>query len=161
MSLFHTTPPNAWFDSKIRQGLKCIRTLRRKVKASPTPYQLNKLASSEAELQTLMETTKQTYEHRLIARSLSNPKALFAYIKSLSANNSIPCSMFAASSNQPVSSSLEIANSFNLYFHSILTKSDFVLPPMDQLPTPTNQLHTINITTEEVQLAISSLDIYI
>ena len=29
---------------------------------------------------------------------------------------------------------------------------------MDQLPTPTNQLHSINITTEEVHLAISSLD---
>ena len=156
VTVSHHSPK--WFDSNIHHKVKCIRILCWKVKATSTTYQLNKLASSESELQTLMETTKQTYEHRLIAHSLSNSKALFTYIKSLSANNSIPCSMFAANSDQPVSASLKIANSFNNYFHSILTKSDFVLPPMDQVPTPTNQLHTINITTEEVHHDISSLN---
>ena len=52
---------------------------------------------------------------------------------------------------------------FNSFFNSVFSCSDFILPPMSQLPTPSNHLSSIdvssiNVSSEDVYTALSSLD---
>ncbi len=51
------------------------------------------------------------------------------------------------------------ANAFNSFFHSTFSQSDFQLPSFDKLPTPSDQLHEIEIDPEEVYKSLSTLDI--
>uniref|UniRef100_A0A1X7TY12 Uncharacterized protein n=1 Tax=Amphimedon queenslandica TaxID=400682 RepID=A0A1X7TY12_AMPQE len=48
---------------------------------------------------------------------------------------------------------------FNLYFNSVFTSTDFLLPPMDQLPTPSNELSSIDTSCKDVYLALMSLNL--
>lgn len=65
----------------------------------------------------------------------------------------LPSTMFLG--DQAASSDLDKARLFNSYFHSVFTKSDFVLPP---LTAPVDTLSNISITEEEVYEVLTSLD---
>ena len=52
----------------------------------------------------------------------------------------------------------EKATIFNNFFNSIFTRSTFTLPPLNQLPSPTNQLHTITMDESDILLVLSNLD---
>ena len=55
-----------WFTSDIKHHLNCVRTLRRKVKAHPTVYNISKLKSSEMCLKEKSRSAKTKYEIKLI-----------------------------------------------------------------------------------------------
>ncbi len=53
----------------------------------------------------------------------------------------------------------EIANAFNQFFHSTLsTSSGFFLPNTADLPTPSSQIGTIDITGMDVLTSLCTLD---
>ena len=55
-------------------------------------------------------------------------------------------------------SDLEKASLFNKYFHSIFTRSSFVLPPIDQLPPVAQLLSDISLTAFDVHSELTKLD---
>ena len=69
-----------WFNAQIRHKLNCVRTIRRQMKKHTTPTNQLKLARKEAELQSIMELTKQTYEQNLVATFQQKPQRLHSYI---------------------------------------------------------------------------------
>ena len=50
------------------------------------------------------------------------------------------------------------ASLFNQYFHSVFTNSDFILPAISNLPTPSSVIDEISITESDVYKALASLD---
>ena len=64
--------------------------------------------------------------------------------------------MFLDSSS--ANSDLEKASLFNKYFHSIFTRSSFVLPPIDQLPPVAPLLSDISLTASDVHSELTKLD---
>ena len=148
-----------WFSPEIRHKLKCVHTSRRSLRRCPnSSTKQAKLMREETELKLLMESTKIKFEQNLITSAYVNPNKLFSYIRNLSTNKSIPTSVYPQSSNTPTSTDLETAQAFNLFFQSVYCKSDYVLPPIDQLPTPSQQIHTVIISREDVQQALHTLD---
>ena len=145
-----------WFNSKIKHNLNCVHTLRRLAKKKPSTTKLIKLKEAEDKLQQLMYSTKQEYELSLI--SAGNTKKLYSYLRHLSSNATIPSCIFDPKSTTPILTPKDTAEAFNAFFHSTFTISDYKLPPTDQLPTPTKQLHTITIDVDDVSTAIASLD---
>ena len=102
-----------------------------------------------------METTKDQYELNFIKLHQSNPHKIFAHLKYLSNDHILPPVIYL--DGKPLSSALEKADAFNKYFNSIFTVSDFSLPPVQELPTPTNQLSSISIEPSDVYQALSNL----
>ena len=145
-----------WFNSKIKHDLNCVHTLRRLVKKKPSTNRQIKLKETENKLQQLMYSTKQEYELSLV--SAGNTKKLYSYLHHLSSNATIPTCMFDSNSTTPILTPINTAEAFDAFFHSTFTVSDYKLPPTDQLPTPTKQLHTITIDVNDVSAAIASLD---
>ena len=47
----------------------------------------------------------------------------------------------------------------NKFFNSTFTHSNFSLPPVESLPTPAQQLHTVSIEVSDVFECLSSLDV--
>ena len=146
-----------WFNAQIRHKLNCVRTIRRQTKKHTTPTNQLKLARKEAELQSIMELTKQTYEQNLVATFQQTPQRLHSYIRHLSTNATAPTKIYPLNSNAITNTSLETAEAFNNYFHSIYTSSDYTLPDTDLLPSPSHQLHTIEIQSTDVESAINGL----
>ena len=103
-----------------------------------------------------MESSKQRFERNLIRSSNSQPKRLFSYLRHLHSNNSIPHTIFDRSTQ--ISSRTAQVEAFNIYFNSVFTRSDFILPPVDRLPTPSIQLNSIQITSSDISAVISQLD---
>ena len=64
--------------------------------------------------------------------------------------------MFIDSSS--ANSDLEKASLFNKYFHSIFTRSSFVLHPIDQLPPVAPLLSDISLTASDVHSELTKLD---
>ena len=108
-------------------------------------------------LQEKLKQAKSTYETTLVLDFASSQNhKIYKYINSLSSKNSLPATMFLDSSS--ANSDLEKASLFNKYFHSILTRSSFVLPPIDQLPPVAPLLSDISLTTSDVHSELTKLD---
>ena len=156
----HATPSSKsypkWFTPEIRHKLNKLHTLRRSVKNHPTTHKTTRLAEEESSLQTLMADTKHQHELQLAQTHNSNPKQLLKYLNHLSKQNRIPTVL---QHNQQLITSPQLkANLFNDYFHSVFTKSNFTLPSIDHLPSPSNQLSSLSIDSNEVYEALTSLD---
>ena len=50
------------------------------------------------------------------------------------------------------------AEAFNNFFHSTFTSSQFCMPPLDSMPTPSTQLSHCEVSSEEVYQALIYLD---
>ena len=134
---------------------KC-RSLRRRLKLHPTPYLTSKLHELESELGSLIHSSKLAYERDLCFMYQNDPGKLFHYFRELSHPKS---SLYPIIHNsQPVVDPHIKASLFNSYFNSVFTTSDFILPPIDSLPSPTDQLSSIVIDASDVFEAISSLN---
>ena len=145
-----------WFTPQIRHKIKCTRTLRHSISCKPTSHKLAKLAQLERDLDHLIQTSKRSYESELIRSHHHNPKNLFHHLKSLSnSKSSIP---IITHNSQVIHNPTEKATIFNNFFNSIFTRSTFTLPPLNQLPSPTNQLHTITMDESDILLVLSNLD---
>ena len=143
-----------WFTPAIRHKINCTRTLHRSLSCNPSSFKLTKLAQLEQDLDHLILTCRQSYELDLIKSH--HRKKLYRHLKSLSYSNSpIPIIIH---NSQVIHNPAEKATTFNNYFNSIFSRSSFTLPPIDQLPTPTNQLHTIPLDNSETLQILSNLD---
>ncbi len=56
------------------------------------------------------------------------------------------------------SDTLSKANALNFFFHSTFSVSNFFLPPIEEMPTPSHQLHDIVFDPLEVYEELLSLD---
>lgn len=65
--------------------------------------------------------------------------------------------MFVGLSSEILQEPTEIANGFNEFFHSIFTSSNYVLPDMDALLSPSSQLSSITINSGDVFTALVCL----
>ena len=146
-----------WFNAQIRHLLNKVHTLRRVAKKHPSTANSTKLAKQESSLQSLMESTKRQYVLNYIKTHHSNPRKIFNHLRQLSNDSQIPQALHHEQTLY--SSPSGIANAFNVYFNSIFTRSQFILPPCDKLPTPSLQLNNISISSDDVYLALSKLKV--
>ena len=120
----------------------------------PTAHRISKLQLYELDLQNMLGAAKTSFEANLIQQR--NNSKIYKYISTVSGQGSIPPSVNLDSST--ATSDFERASLFNTYFHSVFTKSSFVLPHMDQLPLPQSILSDISISEYDVYTALASLD---
>ena len=150
------SPSPKWFTAEIRHSIKTCRSLRRRLKLHSTPYLTSKLHELESELGNLIYSSRLEYERDLCSKYHNDPAKLFHYLRELSHPKS---SLYPIIHNsQPVVDPHIKASLFNVYFNSVFTTSDFILPPTDGLPSPTDQLSSIVIDASDVFEAISSLN---
>ena len=144
-----------WFTSEIKHLLNCIHSLRRSIKKSSSITKANRLSSLELKVQSLIISAKEKYGTDLIAAFSHKPKDLYRHLRYLSKHTSMPQTLIydSASINHPK----DKVEAFNRYFNSTFTSSDFVLPPLDQMPTPLDQLSEINVTETDVFDALMAL----
>ena len=146
-----------WFNSDIRHCQNCLHTLKRKYRSHPTPHVLSKIKVRESDLQSKLISAKTSFEANLIHNfSQKNNSKVFKYIRHVRGHGSLPPTIILDSSS--ATSDYDKANLFNTYFHSVFTKSSFVLPHMDTLPLPQSTLSNISICDDEVYSALASLD---
>ncbi len=150
-------PHPKWFDSTVRHKLNCTRTLHRNLQKKPTLSNEQRLQAAENDLQNAILLAKEQYVTKLQCEFGQNQRKLYSHLRSLTSSNSRPDYFIA--NNKPIYDPQQIANAFNLFFHSTFTKrSNFMLPDTAHLPTPANQLSTIEITKTDVFTALSKLD---
>ena len=90
------------------------------------------------------------------SRTYSNNSKIFRYLQDLTHSNVFPSCM---SHNSSMATSDEgKACLLNQYFYSIFTQSDFILPPLSNIPTPQDCLNVIHIEEKDVYSALSCLD---
>ena len=144
-----------WFTPPLRHQLKCLHTLRKTCKRSPTPSNLERLDHAETEFQQNIIRAKSSYEADLIFnyadRSVSK---IYNYIRSITKTETIPTVLNLDSAT--VTTDADKAALFNQYFHSVFTTSSSTLPDMGYPSIDSLQL--IDISETEVYNALISLD---
>ena len=150
-------PHPKWFDSAVRHKLNCVRTLHKKCRKHPSLSNQQKLLALESDLQEAILTAKEQYMDSISREFGSNQRKLYCHLRFLTSSKSRPD--FFIVNNTPVYDSQQIANAFNRFFHSTFsTPSDFILPDVSHLPTPSSQMSSIEITESDVFTALSKLD---
>ena len=143
-----------WFSPTFRHQLKCLHTLRKTCKHSPTSYKLERLAHAESEFQQNIVKTKSLYEANLIHSSNGSTSQMYSYMRSIIKTEAIPTVLHLNSA--VVTTDADKAALFNQYFHSVFTTSSSTLPDMG---SPTiESLQSINISEADVYNALTSLD---
>lgn len=151
-----TTLPK-WFDAGLRHKLCQVRTLRCRVNKAPhaSEYLIHKLQHMESQLQLDIVSAKKRFLSRISSQYFSQPKILHSYLSSLKNSPTIPQSVHL--SCQSASDPQSRTTLFNNYFNSVFTKSDFLLPPLKDLPSPSSQLHHISISSTDVLNSLNTL----
>ena len=146
----------SWFTHEICHSINCIRSLHRRYRHRPTSTLFSRITALESLLITQIDSAKSVYESNLAASFHSNPRLLYRYLRQFSCTPSIP--EYVSFKSVSASDTHSKVDLFNSFFNSVFSSSDFVLPPMSQLPTPSNHLSSINVSSEDVYTALSSLD---
>ena len=149
--------PPKWFNSDIRHLLNRIHSLRRRINRSPTPYLSEKLSSLELSLQDLMTSTRTQFEASLFKDYSKNSKLIHRYLNMFTSSSAIPNQVHF--NDKFATSSLDKADLFNHYFHSVYTPRSFSTVSTtnsDSSPIPT--ISTISVQEEEIFCILSSLD---
>ena len=147
-----------WFTPELRHLSKRIRTLRKRVSKLPNTSQQQKLSQLEDELRNKIVITKSSHEANLVHSFVGKcNNKIYDYIRSLSANSSIPSQV---EFNKSVATSdLDRASLFNKFFHSVFTTSSCCLPPTESLPPPPVAIDSITLAQLDVLEALESLDV--
>ena len=145
-----------WYTPGIGHLLKQLRTLRRSIAKSKTTTKLSKLINLESTLQETSIEAKTSCEAELVKIFSTNPRKLYTHLKQARANKFTPD--FLVKNSVVISDSITRANIFNSYFNSTFVKSNFSLPPVSQMPTPSEQLNILDICPTEVYQALCKLD---
>ena len=96
------------------------------------------------------------YEQSLVSTFFSDPRKLFDHLKGMS--NPVSSTYPIVHDSKQVACSEIKAQLFNEYFNSVFTVSDFTLPPVNELPTPSDQLSSIDIDLADVADALHHLN---
>ena len=99
----------------------------------------------EATASQLIQASKDNYEANLVASFSCNPRKLYSHLKQLSCDKLKP--NFLTHNSEQILNPATKADLFNKFFHSTFTTSNFSLPPMNLLPSPSEQLCEINHDT--------------
>ena len=143
-----------WFDFAVRHKLNCTRTFRMKCRKQPTFSNQQKLLVLENELQNAILVAKEQYVDSISREFRENYTVTFDLLQLPKADLT-----FFIINNNPLYDPKQIANAFNQFFHSTFSApSDFLLPDMSALPTPSSQLSSVEITRSDVFTALSKLD---
>ena len=152
----HSSLYPKWFNSKIRHQVNCLCTLRRKTKNHFTESNLQRLIHAEDTLLTLISKAKSDYETNLVTNYLqSKDPKIFHYIKDLTKSHSLPSCLHMDST--VFEQDLDKANAFNKYFHSVFLHSTYTLPDINELPSASDFLSDITVSSDEVYQALISL----
>ena len=109
-----------WFTAHLRHQVKCLRTLRRKIKNHFTLSQLDRLIDAENNFSQQFFRAKRDYEHNLINKyACSRDPGIYRYIHSLTNSRSLP--LVLHNDSTVVTTDMDKANAFNQYFYSILS----------------------------------------
>ena len=147
-----------WFNSEIRHHLKCLRTMKRRFRFHATPQLESTIHQLDDFLQQKLILAKSNYETRLIETyQSSNSSKIFSYIRSLSTQNMLPSTLYLE--NILATTDFEKTSLFNLYFHSVFTKSAFHLPQLNELDLPESFICDVNISESNVFKIQQSLDV--
>ena len=147
-----------WFNSEIRHHLKRLRTMKRRFRVHATPQLESKIHQLDDFLQQKLILAKCNYETRLIETyQSSNSSNIFSYIRSLSTQNMLPSTLYFE--NILATTDFEKASLFNLYFHTVFTKSAFHLPQLNELDLPESFICDINVSESNVFKILQSLDV--
>ena len=80
-----------WFNAKITHQLKCLHTLRKKLKLRYSTNIMSKIESYESELLNDMSSAKALFETQMIKSfDRNNASTLYSYINRITGCNSIP-----------------------------------------------------------------------
>jgi len=112
----------------LRHNINRLDTLRRKIRKKPQSlHNAQRLKDSEAAVQQEILDTKANYEYLLILNFATNrdPK-LFHHLKSMSKCDLLPPYIF--SNTNKAECELDKAKLFNIYFHSVFTRSSLIYP---------------------------------
>jgi len=152
----HSKQYPKWFTRDLRHQLKCLHTLRRKNKRSPTAHNANRLSHAEDLFQENVAAAKSSYETSLITNYVnsSNP-AIYRYIRTFTKSASIPPTIHFESTT--ASSDASRANLFNQYFYSVFTAPSTTPHPPSASLHP-NTLNSLVFTEDEVYSVLSQLD---
>ena len=106
--------------------------MKRRFRVHATLQLESKIHQLDDFLQQKLILAKSNYETRLIETyQSSNSSNIFSYIRSLSTQNMLPSTLYLE--NILATTDFEKASLFNLYFHSVFTKSTFQLPQLNEL----------------------------
>ena len=109
--------------------------MKRRFRVHATLQLESKIHQLDDFLQQKLILAKSNYETRLIETyQSSNSSNIFSYIRSLSTQNMLPSTLYLE--NILATTDFEKASLFNLYFHSVFTKSTFQLPQLNELDLP-------------------------
>ena len=111
-----------WFNKDLRHQLKCLHTLRRRCRRSPSTHHSSRLQQAEARFQLDATEAKSNYEASLINNfaSSGNP-SIYRYINSITKTKQIPSTVYLG---ETVADNDEHkAKLFNRYFFSVFTST--------------------------------------
>ena len=132
--------------------------MKRRFRFHATPPLKSKIHQLDDFLQQKLILAKSNYETRLIETyQSSNSSKIFSYIRSLSTQNMLPSTLYLE--NILATTDFEKASLFNLYFHSVFTKSAFQLPQLNELDLPESFICDINVSESNVFNILQSLDV--
>ena len=102
-----------WFTKELRHQIKCLHTLRRNYKRSPSDHNATRLNQAENSFQINADTAKSDYETNLINDfvSTSNP-AVYRHIRSFTKSATIPPTVYLIM-HQPAVTFPELISSTN------------------------------------------------
>jgi len=84
-----------------------------------------KQASLEQSLESLISKSKEIYISILVTSFSSDPQKLYRYLRGMKKIDS--STTFRGASNKTLSDPTVIVHSFNIFFHSTFTRSDYYL----------------------------------
>ena len=144
-----------WFTPPLCHQLKCLHTLRKSCKHSPTPPNLEHLDHAETEFQQNIIRAKSSYEADLIFNYADGSVSkIYNYIRSTTKAETIPTVLNLDSAT--VTTDADKAALFNQYFHSVFTTSSSTLPDVGY--PSIDSLQSIDISETDVYNVLISLD---
>lgn len=149
-------PIPKWYTPQIKHNLNKINTLQRYLLKHSCSAKQSVLDNLRILNQSLIDKAKADYDSYLVNSFANNPRGLFSHLQYLSTSKTTPASFWIDGKLQ--SDPALIAESFNAYFHSTFTTSNYFLPNIDLLPVPNSQLSSISIDQDEVYKALTLLN---
>ena len=129
-----------WFNAEIRHTIKCLRTQRKKCSMRPTLNNQSKLQYLEFRLNELMIRAK--------LQSLTSQTSTKSFSYGLSSTTSVPPIVSLGSFTS--SNDCDKVSLFNTFFNLVFARSEFQIPPLDELPVPGPTLSDIGISELDV-----------
>ena len=149
---FHSKQYPKWFTKDLRHQLKCLHTLRRTYKHSPSDCNATRLSQAEESFQSNVATAKSTYKTDLITNFPTNQILISIIIlESFTKSATIPPTVYF--SDTSASSNTSRANLFNQYFYSVFTPPSLSADYTNTTPLPSG-INTIVFSEDEVYSAL-------